>query len=73
MKCDKLRITDDNPTSEDRVFNEGIYRVKTTFEPKSKEIQELADSLKGIGNVIFKRHSFTATLKPKHIKKVSIK
>ena len=72
MKCDKLRITDDDPTSEDLVFNEGIYRIKTTFEPKSKEIQELVNSLKGIDNVIFKRHSFTATLQPKHIKKVSM-
>ena len=72
LKCDKLRTIDDNAVTEDHVFNAGVYRVKTTLQSKSGEIQELVVSLKSIGNVIFSRRSFTATLQPKHIKKVSI-
>ena len=69
LKCDKL-ITNDNTATEDHVFNEGVYRIKTSLEPKSEEIQELLDSLKDIGNVKLHKRSFTATLQPKHIKKV---
>ena len=71
MKCDKLRTIDDDAVTENYVFNEGVYRVKTTLQSNSAEIQELVASLKYIGNAIFSRRSFTATLQPKHIKKVS--
>ena len=71
LKCNKL-ITNDIIAKEDHVFNEGVYRIKTTLQPKSGEIQELLDSLKDIGNVKLHKRSFTATLQPKHIKKVSI-
>lgn len=71
MKCDKLLTIDDDVVT-DHVFNEGVYRVKTTLQSNSGEIQELVGSLKNIDNAIFSRRSFTATLQPKHIKKVSI-
>lgn len=71
LKCDKLHTIDDNPTTKDRVFNEGVYHVKTKLKPGSAEIQELITSLKGISNVHFSKRSFTAILQPKHIKKVS--
>ena len=70
MKCDKLRTIDDDAVTEDHVFNEGVYRVKTTLQSNSGEIQELVGSLKNIDNAIFSRRGFTATLQPKHIKKV---
>ena len=73
LKCDKLHSIDDNPTTEDQVFNEGIYRVKTKLKSDSAKIQELITSLKGISNVNFSKRSFTAILQPKHIKKVSNK
>jgi len=73
LKCDKLHTIDDNPTTEDQVFNEGVYRVKTKLKPDSEEIRELITSLKGISNVNFSKQSLTAILQPKHIKKVSNK
>lgn len=70
LKCDKLITTNDKATTEDRVFDEGIYRVKTTLPRDSAEIQELILSLKGISIIKHNKLSFTATLQPKHIKKV---
>ena len=72
LQCDKLSTTNDNTATGDRVFNEGVYHVRTTLKTSSAEVQELVTSLKGISDVIFNRRSFTATLKPKHIKKVSV-
>ena len=72
LKCDKLRTIDDNAAPEDHVFNKGVYRIKTTLQSNSEAIKELVVSLKSIDNAIFSRRSFTATLQPKHIKKVSI-
>lgn len=72
LKCDKLHTLSDNATTEDQVFNEGVYHVKTTLTHRSKEFQELIVSLKGITNVKTTKRSFTATLQPKHIKKVSV-
>ena len=69
LKCDKL-ITNDDTATADHVFNEGIFHIKTTLQPRSGEIRELLNSLKDIGDVKLRRQSFTATLKPKHIKKV---
>ena len=71
LKCDKLQTNGDNTTTEDLVFNEGIYHIKTTLRSKSEELQELVVSLQGISNVKITKRSFTATLQPKHIKKVS--
>ena len=71
LKCDKLHTIDNKAATEDRVFNEGVYHVKTTLQSKSGEMQELLVSMNGISNVKLRKRGFTATLQPKHIKKVS--
>ena len=71
MKCTKMMITrGDVSSSNDEVFSEGLYHIKTILPHKSEEIRELATSLVDEVNLEFHHRGFIATLEPKHIKKV---
>jgi len=69
MKCNKL-ISDSVTTSNDEVFTEGLYHVKTILPHRSAGIRKLAASLVDEGNIDFHHSGFITTLEPKHIKMV---
>ena len=71
LKCTKLVKIDGTPAIDEQIFTEGLYAVNTTLPTNSTDIRELAASLKDSNGMEMAEKSFTVTLKPKHIKKVS--
>ena len=52
------------------IMETGQYKVKTTMRTNSAEVQDLISKLNGASDIQYKRHSFTAILRPKDLKKV---
>jgi len=75
LKCTKLVTIEGIPAMMDQqIFTIGLYVVNTTLPTSSTEVRELAALLLQDSNGIkFAKESFTATLQPKHIKKVHYK
>ena len=52
------------------IMETGQYMVKTTMRTDSAEVQDLISKLNGASDIQYKKHSFTAILQPKDLKKV---
>ena len=52
------------------ILQTGQYTVRTTMRTDSSEVQDLISKLNGASDIQYKRHSFTAILQPKDLKKV---
>ena len=52
------------------ILQTGQYMVRTTMRTDSSEVQDLISKLNGASDIQYKRHSFTAILRPKDLKKV---
>ena len=52
------------------ILQTGQYMVRTTTRTDSSEVQDLISKLNGASDIQYKRHSFTAILRPKDLKKV---
>ena len=52
------------------ILETGQYMVRTTMRTDSAEVQDLISKLNGASDIQYKRHSFTAILQPKDLKKV---
>ena len=52
------------------ILETGQYRVRTTMRTDSAEVKDLISKLNGASDIQYKRHSFTAILRPKDLKKV---
>jgi len=77
MKCQKLIPTSGSvgnigATSTHTILETGRYVVTTTRNTRSKKVQSLIERLHGSSNIQYSVKSFTATLVPKDVKKVSL-
>ena len=52
------------------IMETGQYKVKTTVRTDLAEVQDLISKLNGASDIHYKKHSFTAILRPKDLKKV---
>ena len=52
------------------ILETGQYLVRTTMRTDSAEVKDLISKLNGASDIQYKRHSFTAILQPKDLKKV---
>ena len=52
------------------ILETGQYLVRTTMRTDSTEVKDLMSKLNGASDIQYKRHSFTAILLPKDLKKV---
>ena len=52
------------------ILETGQYLVRTTMRTDSAEVKDLISKLNGASDIQYKRHSFTAILRPKDLKKV---
>ena len=55
------------------ILETGQYMVRTTMRTDSAEVQDLISKLNGASDIQYKKHSFTAILQPKDLKKVITK
>jgi len=70
MNCDKLITTSGNNGATHTILETGRYVVTTTLYTRST--LSLIDRLNGASNIQYSDNSFTATLAPKDLKKVSM-
>ena len=72
MTCEKL--VDENGsmgnTGAAEIMDTGRYRVNTTVNTSSQQVQSLIDRLNGASDIQYTKNSFSAILKPKDLKKV---
>ena len=78
MKCHKLISTSGSvgnigaTSTTNTILETGQYVVTTTRNTRSKKVQSLIERLNGSSNIQYSVKSFTATLVPKDVKKVSV-
>ena len=74
MTCDKMIWEESSNekmrTTNDIIMEMGRYTVRTTRRTDSAEVQDLISTLDGASDIQYKLNSFTATLRPKDLKKV---
>ena len=74
MTCKSMIVdtcSNGNMGATNDIFETGQYQVKTTMRTDSAEVKDLISKLNGASDIQYKRHSFTAILQPKDLKKVT--
>ena len=71
MTCkNMITSSNGNTGATNDILETGQYRVRTTMRTDSAEVKDLISKLNGASDIQHKRHSFTAILRPKDLKKV---
>ena len=73
MTCKNMILdtsSNGNEGATNDILETGQYLIRTTMRTDSAEVKDLISKLNGASDIQYKRHSFTAILRPKDLKKV---